>query len=51
VLSVSAACIRWVGRIGIPVIGIRRDEAVPARATSSGKVAKPAQRPAMRAAA
>jgi len=40
VMSVSATGIKVVGRVQIPVIGIRRDEAVLPRATSSGKVAK-----------
>jgi ribonuclease J len=51
VMAVSAAGIKIIGRVEIPVIGIRRDEGVLSRVASAAKVASRAQRPAMRAAA
>lgn len=51
VIAVSAAGIKIIGKVEIPVIGIRRDAGTPSRAPRSGKVAERAPRPALYAAA
>ena len=51
VMAVSASGIKRIGRVEIPVIGIRRDEGALASPAISGKITSRTQRPAMRAAA
>ena len=51
VMSVATTGIRFVGRVEIPVIGIRRDAGVPSRTAGAAKVGKPAQRMVLNAAA
>ena len=51
VMAVSASGIKLIGRVAIPVIGIRRDGGVLASPAISGKVPTPAQHRAMQAAA
>ena len=51
VISVSASGIKLIGLIVLPIIGICRDEGVLLRHAVSGRIANPAKRPVMRAAA
>ncbi len=48
VMAVSAAGIKLIGRVEIPVIGISRDDGILPRATSAGKAARQTQRPGLR---